>query len=377
MPLRLLFLGVLYALAYDYVYREFVDCFFPLNRESYHSMSGFAFLYYMLLASIPFVFYRGLKTVAASFSFFTYILAYIPILNALFSYSFSETIQLEYSLTLFVCMCVFFATDRMYLLKYLFAKRKKLISFRVLEYFVLICMVLLILLNLSQLTFVNFLEKGSELYEARADNNLKGVYFIGWMRSCFLPLIMVKSLCESNFRKYVFAFVAFIIIFMMDKQKITAVFPLVLTGLYYVARKDNNVFSTYFHAIIIMFIIFVSFSMVAYISYTDTTLMSNPIIFSIAALFVMRTQCIEGMEAVRYFSFFVNQDNPFTYYGHVKVINALTNIYPYSESVGETVAGDGGVSNATFWLMDGVAAMGIIGVIIISILFVVFKSIMN
>lgn len=41
------------------------------------------------------------------------------------------------------------------------------------------------------------------------------------------------------------------------------------------------------------------------------------------------------------------------------------------------MAGDGGVSNATFWLMDGVAAWGMAGVIIISLLFVIFKSIMN
>ena len=172
-------------------------------------------------------------------------------------------------------------------------------------------------------------------------------------------------------------FLGFILIFMLDKQKLTILFPMVVTGLYFVANTRIKFFATYFHAIIILFIATVSIFIVWYVSYTDMTLSSNPVFFTLASLFVMRTQCIEGMETVRYFSFFINNNHPFTYYSHVNVINALTNSYPYKESIGATVAGDGGVSNATFWLMDGVAANGIMGVIIISILFAMFKSIMN
>lgn len=53
-------------------------------------------------------------------------------------------------------------------------------------------------------------------------------------------------------------------------------------------------------------------------------------------------------------------------------------MYPYGEqSIGQMVAGNGGNSNATFWLMDGIAAWGMIGCVIISIAFVFFKAIMN
>lgn len=376
-PIRLFLLGTFYAIAYDYVYSEFVNYFFPLRSETYHAINGSVFLVYVLLASLPFIFYKGLKTVAASFSLFTYILAYIPILNALWCYSFSNGIQITYSLIFFICMCFFFLTDKMYLLRFLFKRRTGLIPFKTMEYIVFFGMLLLVFINRSQLTFVNFLQNSVELYDARAEMNVKGIYFICWMRSCFLPLIMVASLRQKNVWKYFLVLFFFILIFMLDKQKLTVVFPLVVTGLYYIANTRIKFFSTYFHAIIILFIIFASVIIVWYVSYTDMTLSSNPVFFSLAALFVMRTQCIEGMEAVRYFSFFIKNNNPLTHYSHVNVINAVTHSYPYKESIGATVAGDGGVSNATFWLMDGVAADGVLGVIIISLLFIIFKSIMN
>lgn len=376
-PFKLLVLGALYALAYDYVYREFVDFFFPLRSETYHAITDSVLFLYVILSSFPFIFYKGLRTVASSFSLFTYILAYIPVLNALWCYSFSKDIQIEYSIVFFLCMCAFFLTDRIYLLKSMFKRKTGLIPFKYLEYSVLFVMIVLVILNRSQLTFVNFLQNSAELYDARAEMNVKGIYFVCWMRSCFLPLIMVTSLRERNLRKYLLVLLGFILIFMLDKQKLTAVFPLVVTGLFFVANTSKKFFTTYFHSIIIIILAISSIAIVLYVIKTNTTFSSNPVLFAIAALFVMRTQCIEGMETVRYFSFFIKDGNPFTYYSHVNVINAVTHSYPYQESIGATVAGDGGVSNATFWLMDGVAAMGISGVFIISILFIIFKSIMN
>ena len=46
-PFKLLLLGALYAIAYDYVYREFVDYFFPLRSEAYHVISGLVYFFYV------------------------------------------------------------------------------------------------------------------------------------------------------------------------------------------------------------------------------------------------------------------------------------------------------------------------------------------
>ena len=136
---------------------------------------------------------------------FTYILVYIPVINALWCYSFSYDVQIEYSIVFFICMCMFFYTDRIYILKSLFKRKTGLIPFKYLEYAVL---------------FVNFLQDSAELYDARAEMNVKGIYLVCWMRSCFLPLIMVSALRNKNYRKYFLVLFAFLLIFMLDKQKL-------------------------------------------------------------------------------------------------------------------------------------------------------------
>ena len=84
-----------------------------------------------------------------------------------------------------------------------------------------------------------------------------------------------------------------------------------------------------------------------------------------------------GLQMEHYFDFFVVNNNPFTLYGHINVINLLTGIYPYKESIGKTINTDGSDSNATFLLMDGVAAGGIVGCLIIGVTFIILKSIIN
>ena len=376
--IRLLLLGLLYCVVYDYVYCNFVNEFFSYDLDTeYSKLSGWLYFSYLMIAALPLVFYKGLKTVASAFSLFVYVLTYIPIINSILSYSLPSEIKNGYCIALFISMCSFFMTDHISMMKFLFTQKSVQIPFRVLEIFTCISVIILCLLNIDQMQFVNFLENKVELYEARADNDIKLVYLMCWIRGAFLPLIMVKYLKNKEIIKYFFSFIAFALIFMLDKQKMTIVFPFVLSAMVYIINKNKQKIKLYFHAIIIIPLLLFSLGIVAYISYTQTTFKTDPVVFGLASLFIVRTMCIEGMEAERYFDFFVVQHNPYTYYGHINVIDALTGIYPYPESIGKMVAGDGGNSNATFWLMDGVAAMGIVGVIIISIIFIIFKSIIN
>lgn len=376
--IRSFVLALLYATVYDYVYCNFVNYFFSYSIDAdYYALHGISYVYYILIASFPFVFFRGVKTVAAAFSLFTYLLAYIPIINAILVYPFTLGIKLSYSMAFFLCMCLFFITDRIYLLKHLFYGKRKLLPLRFLTIFTIISTIALLIINRSQMTFVNFLADQTDLYDARADNNLKGLYLLCWLRGCFLPLMMVMTLKKNNYVQYFLTLLAFILVFMMDKQKLTIVFPFVLTVLFWVVKRTGNLFTRYFHSYLILFISIISFSMVTYILKDGITFQTNPAVFAIPSLFIMRTMCIEGMEAQRYLDFFVAQGNPFTNYGHINIVNALTGIYPYSDSVGQVVDGNGSNSNATFWLMDGVAAGGFFGVFVISFIFIIFKSIMN
>lgn len=376
--IRSLALAIGYVIVYDYVYKEFVNFYFSYALDSeYHTLDGFQYAYYVLITSFPFFFFKGTKTLAGAFSLFTYMLAYVPIVNAILVYPFPTMVRVSYSLMFFLCMSLFFLTDRMYLLRYLFVNKHQLLPFRYISIFTFFGMAILLLVNISQLSFVNFFADKAELYEARADKDIKLVYLMCWLRGCFLPLVVIMSFIKHDYIKLMLAVFSFILIFMLDKQKLTFVFPFVLLFLFFVIKKVGNSFTKYFHSYLMLTISFFSFVVVFYCSHAGVTFETNPILFGIVSMFIMRTICIGGMETQRYLDFFVVQDNPFTYYGHVNIVNAITGVYPYSESVGQVVAGDGGNSNATFWLMDGVAAYGLLGIFIVSIIFIIFKSIMN
>lgn len=61
--------------------------------------------------------------------------------------------------------------------------------------------------------------------------------------------------------------------------------------------------------------------------------------------------------------------NPITYYSHINFISLFV-AYPYTMSIGELIGSDalgfaGLNANANFWATDGIAALGIPGIIII------------
>ncbi len=375
-----LFVVIIYAIIYDYVYEHFVNAQYSYSIKTTTSFLGLcdiSYLLYILLVSFPFVLYRGINTIASAITLFVYIMAYIPIQYSILAYSFPASIQYPYLVVFFVCMCAFFLTDHIYMFKTPFLKKKSLVSMRFVEFLSVIMLFVLIILNRSQLRFVNFFTSQDLLYELREDNEISGVYFAFWMRSAFLPLLEIYYLLNHKYKKYFFTILGFFIVYMMDKQKFTIVFPFALTAMFYAVIKLQNLVNRYFHIVLILFLAGPSFVAVFMFNKSSDPVNDNPILFILLSMFVMRSMCICGMQLVRYLDFFIIQNHPFTYYGHVKIVNSILDIYPYSESIGRTVAGDGANSNATFWLMDGVAADGLMGCIIISVVFIFFKSFVN
>lgn len=371
-PINNSLLAALYAVFYDYVYRSYILVVWGhfYTDRPYHTMEPFAFFCYILLSITPFLLYKGVKTIAAAFSLFLFLFVYIPFLDALLIYEFPSSIRIEYLLVFFFLMCLFFATDRKYLCKSLFANRKKRLPVKLLEYITLLLFAILVLLNKNLLKFVNFFADAEDLYLFREDmDSVSAVYILCWLRAAFLPLLMVYYLNNKIMKKYIVCIIAYIFLFMLDKQKLTILFPIAITTIFYISKRYNLHFGRYFHLVLIL--LFIVFPILV-ISFE-----SNPIVSVIAMTLVMRLQCIAGLQMEHYLSFFVLENNPFTLYGHINIINWLTGVYPYTESIGKTINTDGSDSNATFLLMDGIAALGVIGCLIIGFAFVILKSIIN
>jgi hypothetical protein len=90
------------------------------------------------------------------------------------------------------------------------------------------------------------------------------------------------------------------------------------------------------------------------------------------ALFVIlnRTLSINGLVTAQYFDFF--QQNPFTYYTHIKGISWIFPYpyrYPIGQEIGLAYAGTTDLdATAHFWATDGIGGLGLPGILLVSVL---------
>ena len=364
-----------YVVEYHYVYKEFVYAFYSYGNIHYSEISNIQYLELLLQAIVPVVFYRGSSNLASLFSFFTYLFIYIPFVNALYVVGLPSYVSFSYGMVFFMSMCFIFLSDRLYLGIGVFRNGRKKIPFVTFEIIIAILVMICVLSNINNMAFVNFLADDNDLYERRAmyhSNSMATIiyYFVCWLSHFIIPFLAVVYYKNRHYFKLIIVIMCSILMYMINMQKASLVVPILSILGYAGFRFFKKLNMSYFHVYTMLLVGIFSFFL-----YVNS---STPIYFSLAALFIMRTQCIEGMQFDRYMDFFEIHDNPVTHYTHIGIVNKLTGAYPYgTSSIGQMVAGDGGNSNACFWLMDGVAAEGVFGVIVVTVLFIIMKGYIN
>lgn len=362
-------IAFLYTIVYDYIVRNylFVQFGYMLNYE-YHPMKGVEFALYSFLCVFPIVFYKGFRYLASIISIFSYILVYIPFLHTFFVANYPSEKVIPFITVFVIIQCVFFLTDKLQIGKKIYPT-KKTISFRQFEWFTLLVMFLIIIPNFGKMHMVNFTSsEGSEmLYDLREENAFNS-YWGGWAKYVFLPILMVCYLKGNEYLKFILAFGGMMLIFMLDMQKITFIIPFVITILFFLYKYHQRLFINHFHIIIFLSLMILPVSMI---------LADNELYDAVSSILIMRTQCVGGRQLASYFNFFEIGNHPYTYFSHVNFVNMLTGMYPYSTPLGYVISGTDTNSNANFFLMDGIAGCGLLGCVIVSMVFVVFKAILN
>ena len=367
-------LAVVYALFYHFIYENFAYYWFSYANLSLYKSTSFSWFAYVIQASLPVVFFKGFRNFSCGISFFVYLLVYVPFINTLYIMGLPNSLQVSYGLVFFISMCAFFLSDNTVIGRNFLNRIRPFISFRFFEFFVWLVFVLVVLMNISSMHYVNIFSEKEAMYELRSEYHVSNagslvLYIVSWLGHSFIPILLVCYLQQKKYLKASFAVISFLFLFMISMQKITIVIPFIILALFFVYKSKPSIFSKHFFAFFVL-----GLSVVSFVLYYFS---SNPAVFSLAVLLIMRTQCIEGMELDRYLSYFELTHHPVTHYSHIGLINLFTRSYPYPESIGRMVAGDGSNSNGTFWLMDGVAADGVIGCIIISVVFVFVKAWLN
>lgn len=369
-PISNVVVAIIYAFVYDYVYSNHIATVWEYAvARQFYPLSTYNYIIYSFLAALPFLFYKGTRYFASAFSLFIYIFVYIPFTHSLFVYGFPEYLRNSYQIFFFILMIVYFRTDSFTLFKKTVITSKRTVPFKVIPIITILLFVILIILNRSQLHFVNFFSDSKSLYEFRESANIQLIYVLCWLRAAFLPLLMLCYLSKSDWVRYSITFAGFVLLFMLDQQKMTIVFPFAITAIFFAIRFYKTQFAYRFHIFLVAIFITIPIIIMKY--------EENPLSIMFSLIFIYRIQCIAGMQFQRYLDFFEIQDNPFTYYTHIGIVNKLTGLYPYHDPIGVAINTDGSNSNATFFLMDGVAGGGITGCMIIGIVFLLVKSLLN
>ena len=361
--------AAIYAVVYDYIIREylFVEWEYML-RYDYHNMDASIYSLYIIICIIPLFFYKGFKEIASIISIFSYIFVYVPFMNTLFVAGFPSEMSIVYVVFFLIAQILFFKTDTMHYGRQLL-KGNKTISFKTFEIFCILSFLFTVLTNLSKLHFVNiFTNDGSSMmYDLRVENGVNS-YLCDWLKNVFIPILIVCYLKMGNYKKFALAFSAMVVIFMLDMQKITFIMPFIITALFYVYKTYPRGYMNYFHIYMLVALMIIPLSVI---------MVNSEIYQSIAAILIMRTQCVGGRQFAAYFDCFEVQNNPYTYFSHISFVNNLTGAYPYNVPIGYVVSQTDANSNANYFLMDGIAGAGIFGCVLVAMLFIVFKSYIN
>lgn len=368
-----LMLACIYALAYDFMYENFVYKLFSyIGNMDYVEMGVENRVLWILLSVLPFAAYKGLTKISSFFSLFLYLFVYLPFVHAIFvAYNISQLQIYSYCLAMMVIMISLFKLGGEWtLLRDIVVKPQ--VSLRTIEIITLVLTLLYVAIAHNSMHFVNIFTQSEDMYAYRAQNSeaesLGGIAYVqGWLFGAFYPFLLVSYLRMKRRKMALLPLIGYFLLFAVDMQKMTFLMPFALIFMYYVISLNEEKICNYLHSFMMVCILILS--LVLYI------FQDNEIVFTLAAIVLLRTVCVAGWLTQFYIHFF--NENPYTYYSHINIVNYITEAYPYSEPLGKVVAYGSQNANANFFLTDGVAACGLVGIIIIGVFFTVILMLIN
>ena len=363
-----------YILLYFYVYKNYLVPTFGYMGYEYARVSNSYYLFVISLSLLPIVFFNGINNLSSFISILIYLLTYVPmVITIIFFEDIPFDLKIGYQIILLFAMTAFFSIDKLFVPR----KLKKLspgISFKSFVIIVLILSLYLFVFYRQNMRFVNFFELDNDLYQVRSENsmisnqNILNRYLLPWTSKVLYPVLLVVFLIQRKYLNVVLVIISSWLIFTITAGKIDFFMPILIIGFYFVLKKNTEFIKKYFFPIFVGAVLLISLILFSNIN--------NEIGYIFASLVFMRTISISGFLFATYVNFF--QTHPNTNFAHVNIINSITNDYPYgNQDLGRVVFYGNMNGNANFWVMDGVAGGGIVGVILISILLFILLIFIN
>lgn len=358
----LLFIGT-----YHLVYVSYLSTTWGYIGYNLAETSIFKILFTYLIAFIPILFYRGIKELSSFMSLIIYLMAYVPIIMTLLF----NSMKIEYwrivmyQFTFMIAVVLFFSADRFNLKRFGQSQIKLPIS--ALHILTAIITGYLLYVYSGNIRFVGF----DDVYDLRFENahkdSLAG-YFEMWANYCIYPFYVALGIYNRKFLYVIIGILGHVLIYSTSGAKASIVMPLVIYAIYFVLKRDKK--GTHFYRIL-------TYSLILF---SVISLLLQDKLYYLGAVFLMRTLSMPGLLVSQYLTFFSN--SPKTYYSHIGFINSITNAYPYGDEplgrlIGWYFYENSTNASANFWATDGIAAAGLIGVVLISLLLFFFMLLLN
>lgn len=371
-------LNILCAILYTYIYRTiYINYLVPvmgyMGYEANYTSSREVLLCNLMIW-IPILFYRAKIRISDFFSIMVFVFMYVPSMISL-QYYFGCSRYIGYMLVFMAAMILFFKASDAHISNTKYDKGVGSVKLKYFIVFGFFCALVLLVIFRNNLHLVSF----ADVYDLREDNTdfAKGFalagYFQMWCQGIFSPLLISVGLYRKERKLVLLGFLMSLLIYTATGLKSSILNPFIVLIFYFLMKKYMvNSFKLFFPLFtVIIGIIYLS----------SLFFMDNPVANMGYSVVFMRSIGISAQLAPCYITVF--DSHPYTYYSHIGIIRKIFGGYPFSDpslgnAVWEAYTGDNDMNaNANFWLTDGTAAAGIVGVVLISILFYVLLIYLN
>lgn len=352
--------AILYILCVHFAYVSYIHPTFEYAHYIYLPPRPAALCATYLLAWLPIVAYRPSIAPAQAAVALIYTLSYIPIqLSLLFSVEMVYTRLAVIQVMLAISMVVLFAIAN--------AGRKlacqTVSQFAHLDHvivtFAMISVALLLISNAQHMRLVSF----EEVYDLRFESGAVAqspvsAYLISWLSYCFISYLYARGLVHRKWAYLAAGFTASFLLYAATGAKAAILLLPVTIGLSWLWKSGRDFLPRLLGAMVIATVLLVA------------TLPDVGLGMWIKSIVLVRILGTAGWTASKYLEHFSTEG--LTYYTHIGPINALTGGYPFGElSLGQMIglAYSGSAEanfNGSFWASDGFAALGPVGVLVIT-----------
>ncbi|MBD3652398.1 hypothetical protein [Kangiella sp.] len=202
----------------------------------------------------------------------------------------------------------------------------------------------------------------SDIYEKRDalhDIELgKAAYLPVWLSNFFAPILIARAIIKKRRLLLIFGFVIYLFLFFTIGAKLYLLAP----GYFVLSYLYLKYLPTKFPVLPILFSGMLLFPIIIHLSQLQD------LAFLYEGIISMRVFLVQGLSPLIYSDYFFNHE--FTYFSHVSVINEFVT-YPYNQKIPLVLDDYYGLGNfnAPYYVSDGLASAGYIGMLSMALVF--------